>query len=89
VEHEAGKVAHDGLHLKVKIAKHFAGVPVTNEVDDIGINVSEEKGHRPASSKGLCSDIRRKKANTGAYGRDGKAERKGDDAGGTDWDFFP
>jgi hypothetical protein len=66
VEHEAGKVAHDGLHLKVKIAKHFVRAPATDEADNIGINVSKEKGHCPTSAKGLCSDVRRKKANTGA-----------------------
>ena len=66
MEHEAGKVAHDGLRLKVKIAKHFIRVPATDEVDDISINVSKGKGHHPTSSKGLHSDVRRKKANTRA-----------------------
>jgi hypothetical protein len=66
MEHEAGKVAHDGLRLKVKIAKHFIRAPATDEADDVSINVSKEKGHRPSSSKGLRSDIRGKKANTGA-----------------------
>jgi hypothetical protein len=51
LEHEACKVAHDGLDLEVKVLEHFVGIPASNEVDYVSVNVSKEEGHGPTGRK--------------------------------------
>jgi hypothetical protein len=57
LEHEAGKVAHNRLGLKVKVPEHFVRAPASNEADDVGVNVGKEKGHCTAGAEGSSIDV--------------------------------
>jgi hypothetical protein len=78
LEHEAGELSHDRLGLEVKVLEHFIRMPAANEADDVGVNMSEEKGHSPTGTEGVRVDIIGKEAYAGTEGGDGEAEGEGD-----------
>jgi hypothetical protein len=51
LKHEGGKVFHHRLSLEVKVAKCFIRAPVTDEADNVGVNVGKQKGHGTAGAE--------------------------------------
>ena len=78
LEHKPCEVSHDGLHLKMKITEHFIRPPASNQADDIGVNLGQEKGHGATGMKGVGSDVGWEETNGGAERQDRHAKDGGD-----------
>ena len=75
VKHLAGEVPCDGLGSEMKITKHFVRTPAPEELDDVGINLSNEEGHRACRSKRASRDFTWKEPQISANIFDCIAER--------------
>jgi len=78
LEHKPCKVLHDGLCLKMKIMKHFIILPASNQEDDIGVNMGQEKGHSTTGMKGAGGDVIGEETNGGAEHQNQHAKDGGD-----------
>ncbi len=61
-EHTMGVVPHERVSLDVQITEHFVRAPLTNEADDVRVNLGQEKGGRASSTETSCRDFGRKEA---------------------------
>jgi hypothetical protein len=52
LEHLGGKVVHDGTGLDMEVLQHDAGLPASDVLDDVFIDLCPHEGHVTTSTQG-------------------------------------
>ena len=74
LQHFVSKTRHDWLGLQVEVPKHCVALPVADEFDGVGVNITIEQCHGATCSKGASTDVIRTVTVGGAMDCGGSAQ---------------
>jgi len=64
-EHMGSKITHVRFGLYMQIAQHVVRAPVTQQLDDVAINVGTQEGHSTGGPERACRNVTREEAKGG------------------------